>query len=109
MAVKIRLTRMGRKKAPYYRIVVADHRYQRNGRFLEIIGYYHPLNKEPEKQFNVNEEKALKWLSEGARPSDTVRSVFSKIGIMRKFHESKQKPEKQEKKTSEQSTPRVSA
>lgn len=94
MAVKIRLTRMGRKKSPYYRLVVADSRFQRDGRFLEIIGYYHPLVKEGENQLKINEVKALTWLSRGARPSDTVRSIFSRLGIMKKFHESRAKKDK---------------
>lgn len=90
MAVKIRLTRMGRKKAPYYRVVVADHRFPTSGRFLEILGYYHPLNKE-DNQFKVDEEKALMWLNRGAKPSETIRSMFSRFGIMKKFHESRKR------------------
>jgi small subunit ribosomal protein S16 len=97
MAVKIRLTRVGRKKSPFYRVVVADSRYPRDGRFLEILGYYHPLKKEGEDQLKVNEDKALKWLSEGARPSDTVRNIFSKLGIMKKFHEGRKKTVKETK------------
>jgi len=87
MAVKIRLTRMGRKKAPYFRVVVADSRFPREGRFLEILGYYHPLKKEKSDQLSLNEEKAIEWMSQGARPSETVRSLFSRMGIMKKFHE----------------------
>lgn len=86
MAVKIRLARVGRRKAPYYRIVVADSRRARDGRFIEILGRYQPLQKEG-NQFYVDEERALRWLGEGAIPSDTVRSIFRKLGIMRKFHE----------------------
>ncbi|MBN1903133.1 30S ribosomal protein S16 [Candidatus Sumerlaeota bacterium] len=89
MSVKIRLTRTGRKKSPYFRVVVADSRNQRDGRFLEILGYYHPIKKEGQDQCIVNEDKALMWLSQGARPSDTVRSLLSKLGIMKKFHELK--------------------
>ena len=86
MAVKIRLARVGRRKAPYYRIVVADSRRARDGRFIEILGQYQPLQQEgPEHK--VDEERALRWLGEGAMPSDTVRSIFRKMGIMRKFHE----------------------
>ena len=70
MAVKIRLRRMGAKKTPFYRIVVADSRYPRDGRFIEEIGYYNPLT-EP-KTFKVDEEKAKKWISNGAQPTDTV-------------------------------------
>ena len=102
MAVKIRLTRTGRKKAPYYRIVVADSRFQRDGRFLEILGFYHPLKKEGEERFKVNEEQALMWLTRGARPSDTVRSIFSQLGIMKKYHESRQKKKSPEKPSGEQ-------
>ena len=89
MPVKIRLARVGRRNAPYYRIVVADSRRARDGRFIEILGHYHPLAKEG-KQFVVDEQRALKRLSDGAIPSDTVRSVFRRLGIMRKFHEMRQ-------------------
>lgn len=89
MAVKIRLARVGRRKAPYYRIVVADSRRARDGRFIEIVGRYQPLQAE-EKQLHVDEERALRWLDQGATPSDTVRSIFRKLGLMRKFHELRQ-------------------
>lgn len=89
MAVKIRLARHGRRKAPYYRMVVADSRYPRDGRFIEILGIYHPLNKKAEDQIRIDEEKALKWLNNGATPSDTCRSLLSKQGIMKKFHDAK--------------------
>jgi len=89
MSVKIRMARVGRRKAPYYRIVVADSRRARDGRFIEILGRYQPLQKEG-RQFFVNEERALGWLNNGAIPSDTVRSIFRKLGIMRKFHETRQ-------------------
>ena len=89
MAVKIRLARVGRRKAPYYRIVVADSRRARDGRFIEIVGRYQPLQKE-DKQLYVDEERALRWLNQGAIPSDTVRSIFRKQGILRKFHELRQ-------------------
>lgn len=89
MAVKIRLARVGRRKSPYYRIVVADSRRARDGRFIEILGRYQPLQKE-DNQFVVREERVLTWLGEGAIPSDTVRSIFRKLGIMRKFHEQRQ-------------------
>lgn len=82
MAVKIRLKRMGAKKAPFYRVVVADSRAPRDGRFIEEIGYYNPLT-EP-AQVNINEEKALKWLQTGAQPSDTVRALLRKEGILEK-------------------------
>lgn len=88
MAVKIRMKRMGSKRNPFYRIVVADARAPRDGRIIEQIGTYNPV-QEP-KQLEINEELALKWLSEGAQPSDTVRNLLSTQGIMQKFHESKQ-------------------
>lgn len=87
MAVKLRLKRMGAKKAPFYRIVAADSRYPRDGRFIELVGTYDPT-KNP-AQVTVNEEVALKWLGQGAQPSDTVRSILSKAGVMAKFAESK--------------------
>ncbi|MBL4952656.1 30S ribosomal protein S16 [Neobacillus sp. OS1-32] len=87
MAVKIRLKRMGAKKTPFYRIVVADSRSPRDGRFIETVGTYNPV-AEP-VQLEINEELALKWLQNGAKPSDTVRNLFSKQGIMEKFHNAK--------------------
>ena len=87
MAVRIRLKRAGAHKAPFYRVVVSDSRSPRDGRFIEEIGTYNPLTKEA--QVTLDEEKALKWLKNGAQVSDTVRSLFSKAGIMTKFHESK--------------------
>jgi len=87
MAVRIRLKRMGAHKAPFYRVVVSDSRSPRDGRFIEEIGTYDPLA--PELRVKIDEEKALKWLQNGAQVTDTVRSLFSKAGIMRKFHESK--------------------
>jgi len=91
MSVKIRMTRVGRKKASYFRVVVSDSRIQRDGRFLEILGFYHPLAAKDENKVKVDEEKALQWLQRGARPSETVRSLFSRLGIMKKFHESRKK------------------
>jgi small subunit ribosomal protein S16 len=85
--VKIRLARVGRKRAPFYRLVVADAHKPRDGRFIEILGVYHPIRKEP--NFRVNEERALHWLRVGAQPSDTVRSILKKLGILKKFHEEK--------------------
>ena len=87
MAVKIRLTRMGSKKKPYYRINVADSRSPRDGRFIETVGTYNPLT-EPE-QVTLKEEAIMNWLSNGAQPSDTVRNILSKQGVMKKFHEAK--------------------
>jgi small subunit ribosomal protein S16 len=89
MAVKIRLKRMGAHKSPFYRVVVADSRAPRDGRFIEEIGTYNPITQPA--LVDINEEKALKWLQDGAKPSDTVRNLFSNLGIMTKLHESKQK------------------
>ena len=80
MAVKIRLKRMGAKKAPFYRIVVADARYPRDGRFIEEIGTYNPL-VEP-AAVTVDAEAAKKWIANGAQPTDTVRSLLKKNGII---------------------------
>lgn len=80
MAVRLRLTRMGRKKRPFYRIVAADSRRPRDGKYLELIGTYNPLLDPPEVR--VNREVALKWLLQGAQPSDTVRSLLRSQGIM---------------------------
>ncbi len=80
MAVKIRLKRMGRKKAPFYRIVVADSRAPRDGRFIEEIGTYDP-SQEP-SSFNVDEDAAKKWIANGAKPTDTVGKIFKKAGIL---------------------------
>ncbi len=87
MAVSLRLTRMGTKKKPFYRIVAMDSRVRRDGKYIEQIGTYNPLNGERK----VNSEIALKWLKDGARPSDTVKDLFSKEGVMKTFHESKGK------------------
>lgn len=89
MAVKIRLKRMGAKRNPFYRLVVADSRSPRDGRFIEEIGTYNPT-AEP-AVMNVDEDKALDWLLKGAQPTDTVRNLFSKQGLMKKVHEAKQK------------------
>ena len=87
MAVKIRLKRIGAKKAPFYRIVVADSRSPRDGRIIEEIGTYNPISQPA--QLSINEETAIKWMQDGAQPSDTVRNLFSKQGIMEKFHNAK--------------------
>lgn len=78
--VKIRLRRMGAKKSPFYRIVVADSRYPRDGRFIEEIGTYNPL-KEP-AEVVVNAESAQKWIKDGAQPTDTVRILLKKAGVL---------------------------
>jgi len=80
MAVKIRLKRMGAKKAPFYRVVVADSRYPRDGRFIEEIGTYNPI-AEPAK-VQIDSEKALQWLKNGAQPTDTVKSLLKKTGVI---------------------------
>ncbi len=80
MAVKIRLRRMGAKKAPFYRVVVADSRYPRDGRFIEEIGTYNPM-REP-AEIKIDADKAKKWISNGAQPTDTVKSILKKEGIL---------------------------
>lgn len=78
--VKIRLRRMGAKKAPFYRIVVADSRFPRDGRFIEELGTYNPL-KEP-AEIKVDAERAQKWIKDGAQPTDTVRGLLKKAGVL---------------------------
>ena len=78
--VKIRLKRMGANKKPFYRVVVADSRAPRDGKFIEEIGYYNPLTDPAD--IRINEEKAKKWLGTGAQPTDTVRGLFKKTGIL---------------------------
>jgi small subunit ribosomal protein S16 len=90
MSVRIRLRRMGAKKRPFYRVVVADQRSPRDGRFIENIGKYHPL--EDPSLIEIDEERALHWLSVGAQPSNTVRVLMTKIGIWEKYAAGK--PEK---------------
>jgi len=80
MAVKMRLRRMGAKKAPFYRVVVADSRYPRDGRFIEEIGTYNPLTDPSE--IKIDGEKAKKWLENGAQPTDTVKTLLKKSGII---------------------------
>ena len=80
MAVKIRLRRMGAKKTPFYRVVVADSRYPRDGRFIEEIGTYNPLTDPSE--FKVDVEKAKKWIANSAQPTDTVKELFKKNNII---------------------------
>ena len=87
MAVKLRLLRMGAKKAPFYRIVAADSRAPRDGRFIELLGTYDPRTN-PAKA-TIKEEEVLKWLNNGAQPSDTVKNLLSKEGIIKKFADSK--------------------
>ena len=85
--VKIRLKRMGAKKSPFYRIVVSDSRDRRDGREIEVLGNYDPT-KNP-AVVNIDEEKTLKWLNNGALPTDTVRNILSNQGIMKKFADGK--------------------
>ena len=81
MAVKIRLKRLGKKKAPFYRVVVADSRYPRNGRFIEEIGTYDPMTSD-DKQVNIDVDAAKKWIGNGAQPTETVRDLLKKQGII---------------------------
>jgi len=89
MAVKIRLRRMGTKKVPFYRVVVADERAARDGRFLESLGTYDPVSQ-PIK-VKIDADKALQWLQKGAQPTDTVRSLLRTAGVMRRYAESRVK------------------
>lgn len=87
MTVKIRMRRMGSKRKPFYRIVVADSRMPRDGRFIEEVGYYNPLTNPDEVK--LEEDKIFEWLEKGAQPSDTVRSLLSKAGLMTRYHDAK--------------------
>ena len=89
MAVKLRLKRMGAKKAPFYRVVAADARSPRDGRFIEELGYYNP--KTEPATVSLKEEAILAWLNNGAQPTDTVKSILSKEGILAKYAASKVK------------------
>ncbi len=81
MAVKMRLRRMGAKKAPFYRVIIADERAPRDGKFIDEIGYYNPLTNPAE--IKINAEKAEKWLNDGAQPTETVKSLLKKSGIVK--------------------------
>ncbi|MCH4058082.1 MULTISPECIES: 30S ribosomal protein S16 [Lapidilactobacillus] len=87
MTVKIRMRRMGSKRKPFYRLVVADSRAPRDGRFIQEVGYYNPIS-EP-VQLKLDEDVILDWLQKGAQPSDTVRNLLSTQGIMKKYHEAR--------------------
>ena len=89
MAVKLRLKRMGSKQKPFYRIVAADSKSPRDGKFIELVGTYNPVKGK--EVVTVDEEKALKWLNNGAEPTDTVKSIFRSQDIMKKYAESKTK------------------
>lgn len=91
MSVKIRLKRVGKKKAPSYRVVVADSRSPRDGRIIENIGWYNPL-VEP-SAIHIDEEKAIGWLKNGAQPTESVASLLRRSGITERFEQSKSKPE----------------
>ncbi|HIS39082.1 MAG TPA: 30S ribosomal protein S16 [Candidatus Onthousia faecavium] len=91
MAVKIRLMRMGAKKRPFYRIVATDSRSRRDGEYIEQIGTYNPISSE--KEVKIDKDIAMKWLNNGAIPSDTVRSLLKEAGVMKEFAESKNKKE----------------
>ena len=94
MAVKLRLKRMGAKQKPFYRIIAADSKSPRDGRFIETVGTYDPVKKE--NNITVDEEKALKWLNNGAQPTDTVRDLLRSAGVLEKFHNSKMTSKKGE-------------
>ena len=87
MAVKLRLKRTGAKQRPFYRIVAADSRSPRDGKFIEVVGTYQPIYEE--NNVNIDEEKALKWLNSGAQPTDTVKNLLSKTGIWAKYKSEK--------------------
>lgn len=85
--VKIRLTRMGKRGQPFYRIIVVDSKKTRDGAYIESLGYYNPMKKPYDVR--IDNERALYWLEMGAQPTDTVRSLLSKNGVMKKLHEKK--------------------
>ena len=87
MAVKLRLKRMGSKQKPFYRVIAADSRSPRDGRFIETVGTYDPIKKE--NNVSIDEEKALKWLNNGAQPTDTVKSLLTKTGVWAKYKNTK--------------------
>ena len=87
MAVKLRLKRMGGKQKPFYRIVAADSRFPRDGRFIETVGTYNPIAKPAEVK--IDKELAIKWISNGAQPTDTVKALFKKEGILKEFADAK--------------------
>lgn len=89
MAVRLRLKRMGAKKRPFYRIVAADSRSPRDGRFIELVGTYNPIAKPAE--IKIDEEVAMKWLRSGAEVTDTVRDLFKEQGLLEKFHNERSK------------------
>jgi len=88
--VKIRLQRFGSAKKPFYRIVAADALVKRDGRFLEIVGTYDPVNKDKAQQVKLDSEKVINWLKVGAQPTDTVKSILRKAGLLKEFADSKE-------------------
>ena len=84
--VKLRLKRIGKKQSPFYRIVAADARVNRNGKYIELVGTFNPLNEE----VKIDKELALKWLQNGAQPTDTVRGLLSQAGVLKALHDAKQ-------------------
>ena len=96
MAVKIRLKRMGSKQKPFYRIVVADSRSPRDGKVIEEVGYYNPITEPAD--IKISEELDMKWLHQGAQPTDTVKNLFTKVGINEKFHNEKMASKKKNTK-----------
>ncbi len=101
MAVKIRLRRMGSKKRPFYRLVVADSRYPRGGRFIEEIGFYNPISEPIE--LKIDEAKAIKWLREGAQPTDTVKGLLVKDNLLEKAKDRNYLPAETETAASQES------
>ena len=104
MALSIRLTRVGRRKSPFYRLVVTESSCPRDGRFVEIIGHYQPLRAET--KLEIKEERALHWLNIGAQPSDTVRSLMRKKGIMKTWHEGRLERRRAQKPQASEEEPR---
>ena len=102
MAVRIRLRRLGAKKRPFYRVVVADQRSPRDGRFIEAIGKYHPL-EEP-SLIEIDEERALEWLKKGAQPSEAVQNLMTKVGIWEKFEAERPKKPAAKKSSTQKTT-----
>ena len=104
MALSIRLTRVGRRKSPFYRLVVTESSSPRDGRFVEIIGHYQPLRAET--KLEIKEDRALHWLNIGAQPSDTVRSLMRKKGIMKTWHEGRLERRRARKSQGSEEEPR---
>ena len=91
MRVRLRLQRFGKKKLPFYRIVAASSVVKRDGKFLDILGLYHPTVKEEASQTRLNKDKILSWLNKGAEPSDTIKNIITKAGLWQEFASEKQK------------------